>query len=52
MGLVIAGIGLTSGVLGQDVYAALVGVVILTTVISPIALRSAYKQDGTLNSGN
>lgn len=45
VGLIIAGLGLTSGVIGQDVYAGLVGVIILTTVISPILLRSAYIEE-------
>ena len=44
VGLVISGIGLTSGVIGQDVYAALVGTMILTTVVSPILLKSAYRK--------
>ncbi|MCL4435397.1 MAG: cation:proton antiporter [Thaumarchaeota archaeon] len=43
VGLVIAGLGLTSGVIGQDIYAALIGTVILTTILSPILLKSAYK---------
>ncbi len=43
VGLVISGIGLTTGVIDQNVYAALVGVVILTTVISPILLKYSYR---------
>jgi Kef-type K+ transport system membrane component KefB len=43
VGLVIAGLGLTSEVIGQDVYAALVGTIILTTILSPILLKSSYK---------
>ncbi len=45
VGLVIAGIGITSGVIGQNVYAALVGTIILTTVLSPILLKSAYREN-------
>jgi len=44
VGLVIAGLGLTSGVIGQDIYAALIGTVIATTIMSPILLKSAYKE--------
>ncbi|MBM3897234.1 MAG: cation:proton antiporter [Thaumarchaeota archaeon] len=44
VGLVIAGLGLTAGIVGQDVYAALVGTVILTTILSPILLKRAYKE--------
>jgi Kef-type K+ transport system membrane component KefB len=45
VGLIIAGIGLTSGIIQQDVYAALVAVIILTSVISPILLRRAYGKE-------
>lgn len=47
VGLVIAGVGLTSGVVGQDVYAAIVGTVILTTILSPILLKSSYKREAS-----
>jgi len=43
VGLVIAGLGLTSGVIGQDIYAALIGTVIATTIMSPILMKLAYK---------
>lgn len=49
VGLVISGIGLTTGVIDQNVYAALVGVVFLTTFISPILLKSAYKVEADNN---
>ena len=39
VGLVIAGLALTGAVIDQDVYAALVGVVVVTTAISPIVLK-------------
>lgn len=44
VGLVISGIGITTGVLDQNLYAALVGVVFLTTFISPILLKNIYKE--------
>lgn len=50
VGLVIGGLGLTAGVIGQDVYAALVGTVILTTILSPILLKSAYKNPQSASS--
>jgi len=46
VGLVIVGLGLTSGAIGQEIYAAVVGTVILTTILSPILLKSAYKNSG------
>ena len=45
VGLVISGIGLTTGVIDQNAYAALVGVVFLTTFLSPILLKSSYKSE-------
>jgi Kef-type K+ transport system membrane component KefB len=44
VGLIIAGIGLTSEIIGQEVYAGLVGVVIFTTIVAAILLKSAYKE--------
>lgn len=49
VGLVISGIGLTTGVIDQNLYAALVGVVFLTTFISPILLKSTYKVEANNN---
>ena len=43
VGLVIAGLALTSSVIDQDVYAALVAVVTVTTAISPIVLKYANR---------
>jgi Kef-type K+ transport system membrane component KefB len=39
VGLVIAGLALTSAVIDQNVYAAIVGVVVVTTAISPLVLK-------------
>ena len=39
VGLIISGLALTTGVISQDVYAALVGVVILTTIIAPLLMK-------------
>lgn len=44
VGLVIAGLALTGSVIDQDVYAALVGVIVVTTVISPIVLKYANRK--------
>ncbi len=51
VGLVIAGLGLASGVIGQDIYAAVVGTVILTTILSPILLKATYKNSGYISNG-
>lgn len=42
VGLIIAGIGVTSGVISQSLYGAVVAMVISTTVITPIMLKWTY----------
>ena len=44
VGLIIAGIGVTSGILTQNIYASVVAMVIFTTIITPIALKWAYTE--------
>ena len=44
VGLIIAGIGVTSGILTQNIYAAVVAMVIFTTIITPISLKWAYTE--------
>jgi Kef-type K+ transport system membrane component KefB len=41
VGLIFAGVGMTAGVLGAGLYAALITAVMVTTLIAPIWLRSA-----------
>jgi len=43
VGLIFAGAGLAAGVVGQDLYAALVVVVMLTTFIAPPWLKALYR---------
>ena len=42
VGLIVAGYGLTHGVIGQDVFSASVLMVLATTMITPPLLRLAY----------
>ncbi len=44
VGLIIAGIGATSGVFSSEVFSAVVLMVVVTTIITPIALTEAYKR--------
>jgi|GEM_PF-43250 len=44
VGLIIAGIGVTSGILTQNIYGAVVAMVIFTTIVTPIALRWVYTE--------
>jgi Kef-type K+ transport system membrane component KefB len=43
VGLIIAGIGATSGIFSTEVFSAVVLMVVVTTVVTPIALSGAYK---------
>ena len=45
VGLIFASIGLSTGILSIDVYAALVLVIMMTTLFAPIALRFIYARN-------
>jgi Kef-type K+ transport system membrane component KefB len=42
VGLIIAGIGVTSGIMSQNIYGYVVTMVIVTTIMAPIILRWTY----------
>jgi Kef-type K+ transport system membrane component KefB len=44
VGLIIAGIGATSGVFSNEVFSAVVLMVVVTTVVTPTALSEAYRR--------
>src|SRR4051794_34120281 len=46
VGLIFATIGLNAGVLGGDLYAALLVVVLATTLVTPVLLRLRYQKVG------
>lgn len=45
VGLIVAGVGVTSGVLTSDVYSTIVIMVAVTTIITPIWLKIEYKKE-------
>jgi Kef-type K+ transport system membrane component KefB len=47
VGLIVAGVGVTSGVLSTDIYTAVIIMVAATTIVSPIWLRRSYKKQIT-----
>ena len=47
VGLIIAGVGATSGVLSGDTYTAIIVMVAVTTIITPIWLKKAYQKELT-----
>lgn len=44
VGLIFAGIGLSRGVIDQGLYAACVGMVMITTIITPLWLQALYRK--------
>ena len=49
VGLIVAGVGLSSGVLTGDVYTTIVIMVAVTTIITPIWLKMDYRREVTAN---
>jgi len=45
VGLIVAGIGVTSGVLSSNIYTTVIIMVAVTTLIAPVWLRKAYSKD-------
>lgn len=43
VGLIVAGIGLAAGAISQDVYAQIVAMAIITTIVTPILLKYSFK---------
>jgi Kef-type K+ transport system membrane component KefB len=48
VGLIVAGIGVTSGVLSSNIYTTVIIVVAVTTLITPIWLKKAYSKDSAI----
>ena len=45
VGLIVAGVGVSSGVLSTDIYTTVIIMVAVTTIITPIWLKILYKKD-------
>ncbi|HKR73559.1 MAG TPA: cation:proton antiporter [Candidatus Nitrosocosmicus sp.] len=43
VGLIVAGVGVTSGILSADIYTSIIMMIAVTTIITPIWLRHSYK---------
>ena len=46
VGIVVAGIALASGAVTEDVYAAVLGTVVVTTVVSPYLIKAVFTRRG------
>ena len=49
--LIVAGIGLTSGVIGQDIFGVAIVMTVVTTVLAPVFLIPAFRGGSGLKSG-
>ena len=45
VGLIVAGVGVTSGALSTDIYTSIIIMVAMTTIITPIWLKKSYKNE-------
>jgi Kef-type K+ transport system membrane component KefB len=45
VGLIVAGVAVTAGAISQNVYSAILGMIIITTIIAPLLLRNAYDKE-------
>ena len=52
VGLIVAGIGVTSGVLSSNIYTTIIIMVATTTLITPLWLRKAYSKEKELADTN
>jgi Kef-type K+ transport system membrane component KefB len=45
VGLIVAGVGVTSGALSADIYTTLIIMVAVTTIVTPIWLKKSYEKE-------
>ena len=45
VGLIVAGVGVTSGTLSADIYTAVIVMVAVTTIVTPIWLKRSYRKE-------
>ena len=51
VGLIVAGIGVTSGALSSNIYTTVIIMVALTTLITPLWLKKAYNKEPPNSDG-
>lgn len=52
VGLIVAGIGVTSGVLSSNIYTTIIIMVAVTTLVTPLWLKKVYSKEKELVDGN
>lgn len=52
VGLIVAGVGVTAGILTSEVYSTIIIMVAVTTIITPIWLKMEYRKEQKKSNGN
>jgi Kef-type K+ transport system membrane component KefB len=52
VGLIVAGIGITSRVLSSNIYTTIIIMVAITTLVTPMWLKKAYSKENQLVDAN
>ncbi len=47
VGLIVAGVAISAGAISQSIYSAILGMIMITTVLAPILLQRAYNKEPT-----
>ncbi len=45
VGLIVAGVAISAGAISQSIYSAILGMIIITTIMAPLLLRKAYDKE-------
>jgi Kef-type K+ transport system membrane component KefB len=45
VGLIVAGVAISAGAISQSVYSAILGMIIITTIVAPLLLRKSYDNE-------
>jgi Kef-type K+ transport system membrane component KefB len=45
VGLIVAGVAISSGAISQSIYSAILGMIMVTTILAPLLLRKAYDNE-------
>ena len=49
VGLIVAGVGVSSGALSSDIYTTVIVMVAITTIVTPVWLKMAYRKEEVLS---
>ncbi|HUF37469.1 MAG TPA: cation:proton antiporter [Anaerolineales bacterium] len=51
VGLIVASVGISAGLIGRDIFSIIVGVVIVTTLLTPLVLRALFAKNKAQKNG-